>query len=300
MTEEPVFFDKNETSGQTNEEALQNTPAKAQLPVQKPNLVIPGIVLLFLFSVVLGTGYMVIRNRLYKKQLDTDLNKPKFSDLVPSQKPTTASVSGQVTPTVYPSYAPSLVDGGTNGSTTKGGVKVEPTKTPTPTPTPTKKPEVKGTTTSKPVAKTQTVSLTKVYFDAQYPYRISFTDGWNFLRTFGTGTGNNEDQILSAVELSKSHSRVSINLLRGRGISDIVKWIKETPYSEAPSFAGQEISFAGLRAIRYTYHYSDGREGQKIYFIKGAVVYRLYAVYENSLSTEAKAILNSFIPDTKN
>jgi hypothetical protein len=300
MTEEPVFFDKNETSGQTQEEALQDTPKKAQLPVQKPNLVIPGIVLLFLFSIVLGTGYMVIRNRLYKKQLATDLNKPKFSDLVPSQKPTTASLSGQINPTTYPSYAPSLVDGGSNNPTTKGGLPVEPTKAVTPTPTPTKKPAVKGDSTSKPVAQNNTVKLTKVYFDAQYPYRISFTDGWYFQRTFGANTGNNEDQILSAVEIYKSNSRVSLNLLRGRGISDIVKWIKETPYSEAPNQNGEEISFAGNRAIRYTYHFSDGREAQKIYFIKGAVVYRLYAVYENSLSGEAKAILNSFIPDTRN
>jgi hypothetical protein len=313
MTEAPVFFDKTDESDPKDEQIVRDeaeqaeiieptTPTKPDYEIQKPNLVLPGLILLFIFSVILGTGYLMIRNRLYKSQLSDNLNKPKFGDLVPDKISPDSSPSSTIRPSVNVSYAPGLVDGGTTGGT-KGGVVVTPTPTPTPivtvTPTPTKKPAVKGDSTTKTnTQNSNSQYLTKVYFDAQYPYRISFNDSWGFVRTFGAGTGSNNDQILSGIELNRGNNKISANLLRGRGISDIATWIKDTPYSEAPTSGGENTSFKGNSAIKYTYRLSDGREVQKIYFIKGATVYRLVATYENSLSSEAQAILNSFIPDT--
>lgn len=300
MNEQPVFFDdkpvtedpKPISSILDEEVADQNEP----VVVQKPSLLLPSIALVFIVSLVLSVGYMVIRNRVYKEQL-TNLDSSSFKNLIPTPTTTIASPSGQVA--VKPTTAPQVLGvtpTPTYVETTKGGLPiVTPTPTPTTTPkvTPTPKPQVKGVSTTNSTSP----YISKVYFDAQFPYRISFNDSWSFQRTHGNGTNVNSDVILSGVKFTKGSSTVLLRVYKGKGESNIENWINKYSESEKPSTNMNVGSFKGYKSASFSGRLGNGQEFQKTYLIDGAYVY-VFEGTKDSFDDEIRAILNSVIPNT--
>lgn len=172
-------------------------------------------------------------------------------------------------------------------NTTKGGLAIVeetpyPTLTPKPTTTPTPAPSI---------------NLNRIYLDAQFSYKISFSDGWTFRRTHGTDAKGSEEGILSQVDLSKPNpdspqAYIAASVFAGKGATDINRWVFDNDRNTPDTSMAHKLTFAGVPAVKFIL----GNNFQKLYFIKGAYVYRLDAWQNGPLSTETLAIRDSFQP----
>jgi hypothetical protein len=140
--------------------------------------------------------------------------------------------------------------------------------------------------------------LTKVYLDAQFPYEIRFNDAWVFRRTHGTNTNGSPASVLSRIDLSRGSidhpsAYVAVEVLNAAGLTSLEEWLKrfdrQMDYSK-----GQKFTFKGVPAVRFDLDSGNGIE--KLYFLKGAYAFRLFAWEKGSLSPETLAIRDSFRP----
>jgi hypothetical protein len=176
--------------------------------------------------------------------------------------------------------------------TTKGGQVLGQDQTVEPTPTPTTSPTPSPTPTPSFV-------LDKIYLDSQFNYQIRFNDDWIFRRTHGTNTSRESDAILSRAELNQGgatdpNAQVVILIRKAGGEVDLEGWLKD--FRGELNFAtGTKLTFAGVPAIIFTK--SGTHETETLYFVYGAYGYQINAWEKGPLSSQTRAIRDSFRPE---
>ncbi len=211
-----------------------------------------------------------------------------FAALIPAPS-FTASPSAGLSQTATESHPPEIL----GQVTTKGGL---PLQTATPVLSPSSV-QVKSVTQPQAAAANPSIWLTKVYLDAQFPYRISFNDNWIFRHNHGANAAGSEEGILSQVDLSRNSlnhpsAYVSAGVYSGHGLSNINDWVKNYDRTNSDTSVAQKLTFAGVMAVNFVL----SEQSQKLYFLKGAYVYRLDAWQNGYLSAETLAIRDSFQP----